>query len=307
MALRFLHRYIQPMRHLQVFTAVRTIARLGSIRRAASALSISPSALNRQILALEEDIGAPVFERLSTGVRLSTAGEIFVKCFADHAAELERARAQIADLSGLRAGVVRIGVGAELADRFLPSHVAGYMRLFPGVNFEIRRLDYDETQERLNGYDVDLVIGVNPQLGEDVDTMIAMETEIRILQRARDPQPSRLFNFSDLVERPIIAPAKGGGLRNLIDAAYAAKRVSPYYVAETDAGVETLLAAAPGAVRPRLREEVDHAALEAAGLVALPMARGVFPAATLRICRLRARTLPVATEQFARHVAQSLD
>lgn len=303
------------MRHLQVFAAVRTIARLGSIRRAAGALSISPSALNRQILALEEEVGAPIFERLTTGVRLSTAGEIFVKCFADHAAELERARAQIADLSGLRAGVVRIGVGAELADRFLPAHVATHMRLYPGVSFEITPLAFDEAQEALSSYDVDLVLAANPQLGDDVETMIAADAAVYAVCNRRDAatggggaaEAADLLPFSELVERPIIAPARGGGLRNLTDAAFSAKRIAPRYVAETDRGVEALMAAAPGALRPRLAPEIDAKALAAAGLVATPFAPGVFPTATVRLCRLRARALPVATEKFARHLAQSLD
>ncbi|MEO0362161.1 MAG: LysR family transcriptional regulator [Pseudomonadota bacterium] len=298
------------MRHLQVFAAVRTIARLGSIRQAAHALSISASALNRQVLALEEEIGAPLFERLPSGVRLSTAGEIFMKCFADHAAELERARAQIADLSGLRAGVVRIGVGPELAARFLPAHVAAHLRLYPSVNFEIQTIDYDETQEKLESYEVDLVLAVNPQLGADVDVMIARDTELRAVTSARAAAAgsgARALRFSDLVEATVLAPARGGGLRNLLDAAFAAKRVAPRYAAETDGGVEALLAAAPQAIRPRLLEEIDDDALAAAGLRAVPFASGVFPTATVRLCRLRARALPVATEQFARHIAQSLD
>lgn len=285
---------------------MRAIARLGSIRRAAHALSISPSALNRQVLALEEELGAPIFERLSSGVRLSTAGEIFIKCFADHAAELERARAQIADLSGLRAGVVRIGVGAELADRFLPLHIASHLSEFPGVSFDVQTIAFDQTQEKLASYDVDLVLGVNPQLGEDVDVVAARETTVRAVSAIAATEKKPIY-FSKLVENPVIAPAHGGGLRNLLDAAFAAKRTTPRYIAETNGGVDALLAAAPGAIRPRLAEETDAAALGKAGLSVSDFSDGVFPTATIRLCRLRARTLPVATEQFARHLSQSLD
>src|ERR1700704_1034862 len=66
---------LRPPRVLTYFDAV---ARYGSIRKAADALNLASSALNRQILDLEMDLGAPLFERLPRGVRLTSAGEAFL-------------------------------------------------------------------------------------------------------------------------------------------------------------------------------------------------------------------------------------
>ena len=52
------------MPQLKPLTYLIEVARIGSIRKAAEALAITPSALNRRILALEEELGAPIFERL---------------------------------------------------------------------------------------------------------------------------------------------------------------------------------------------------------------------------------------------------
>jgi DNA-binding transcriptional LysR family regulator len=51
------------------------VARVGSIRRAAEKLNVASSAVNRQILKLEAEIGVPIFERRGNGVRLTPAGE----------------------------------------------------------------------------------------------------------------------------------------------------------------------------------------------------------------------------------------
>lgn len=62
------------------FSALRYFletARLGSIRRAAEVLHVAPSAVSRQIALLEQNFGAPLFERHATGVRLTTAGQVF--------------------------------------------------------------------------------------------------------------------------------------------------------------------------------------------------------------------------------------
>jgi DNA-binding transcriptional LysR family regulator len=55
-----------------------SVARYGSIRKAAEELHIVQSALSRQIHKLEQDLGVPLFERHARGVQLTSAGEIFL-------------------------------------------------------------------------------------------------------------------------------------------------------------------------------------------------------------------------------------
>src|ERR1700730_14113630 len=66
------------LRPPRLLTYVDAVARYGSIRKAADGLNIASSALNRQILDLEADLGAPLFERLPRGVRMTSAGEGFL-------------------------------------------------------------------------------------------------------------------------------------------------------------------------------------------------------------------------------------
>src|SRR5690606_7329494 len=61
-------------RSLKYFDMIR---RCGSIREAARRLHVASSAVNRQLLQLEEEIGAPLFDRMSSGLRLTPAGEVF--------------------------------------------------------------------------------------------------------------------------------------------------------------------------------------------------------------------------------------
>ena len=60
--------------HAVVLRYLDHVARLGSIRRAAEALNVASSAVNRQILKLEAEIVAALFERRGNGVRLTPAG-----------------------------------------------------------------------------------------------------------------------------------------------------------------------------------------------------------------------------------------
>ena len=54
------------MRHLLPLKYIDAVAKAGSIRKAAETLAITSTALNRRILAMEEDLGVPIFERLQT-------------------------------------------------------------------------------------------------------------------------------------------------------------------------------------------------------------------------------------------------
>lgn len=81
------------MRTLVNFKYVAEIARAGSISQAAESLSITPSALNRKLIAIEDELNVQIFVRCQRGVRLNAAGEILI----------HHIRAQISDFGCVRA------------------------------------------------------------------------------------------------------------------------------------------------------------------------------------------------------------
>jgi DNA-binding transcriptional LysR family regulator len=64
------------MKHLRIIRYVDEVARSGSIRKAAVHLNVTASAVNRRIMDLEDELGTPLFERRSRGVRLTAAGDV---------------------------------------------------------------------------------------------------------------------------------------------------------------------------------------------------------------------------------------
>lgn len=290
------------MRHVQIYRFVDAVARHGSIRRAAAAHSISPSALNRQILGLEEEIGAPLFERLSRGVRLSTAGEIYLRCFRAHIGELDRAASQVSDLSGVRAGVVRIGVGEELASTFLPSVVARHRSAFPNVDVQVHSVAFDDVVRALNEFDVDLVIAANPLIDATIETIHAEEAEVIGVAaggEGADPATGAGARLSDLVDTPLIAPTTRSGLRNAVDAAFAVRSTPRRYAFVVDRLASEALREDPGALQVMLDLDANAAALAREGLRRVALAEGAISRPVVRVLRVRARHLPVAAAKFA--------
>jgi DNA-binding transcriptional LysR family regulator len=94
---------------------IESIAKAGSIRKAAETLAITSTALNRRVLALEEELGEPVFKRPPRSVRLSTAGGLLLHHIRRQLSEYEKLKSQIVDLSGERQGHVRLNEVQVLA------------------------------------------------------------------------------------------------------------------------------------------------------------------------------------------------
>jgi DNA-binding transcriptional LysR family regulator len=112
------------MLHSRLLNYLDEVARTGSIRKAAERVGIAASSINRQILALEQDLGVPLFERLPRRMRLTIAGELLLTHIRATLREHDRMRARLIDLQGRRRGLVRIATMGGLANTLMPPLVA---------------------------------------------------------------------------------------------------------------------------------------------------------------------------------------
>ncbi|MCS6763097.1 MAG: LysR substrate-binding domain-containing protein [Candidatus Protistobacter heckmanni] len=143
----------------RLFVYVDTIARHGSIRKEADALNIASSALNRRILDLKDELGTTLFERLPRGVRLTSAGELFVDYVRRTITELDAVDSHIEHLRGLVRGEVRIAAAESLAGDFLPRAIAKFNAEHPGVHFHIAVSGPEDMLAALARDEADLIIG----------------------------------------------------------------------------------------------------------------------------------------------------
>lgn len=122
---------------IMYFDAVR---RFGSIREAARQLNVASSAVNRQILKLEEEIGAPLFERRASGVVLTTAGEMLARHVIVVLQDMERAQSDIAALHGARVGHVSVAAIEGLYASLLPAVIRRMGTLAPRIGLTVRTM-----------------------------------------------------------------------------------------------------------------------------------------------------------------------
>lgn len=143
------------------------VSRAGSIRKASETLNVAASAIDRQILRAEQELGVALFERLPGGLRPTAAGELLLNCANAWRKDLERVRAQMADLVGLRRGHVRIAVIDALSKGFAPRVVRQMREDFPGLTFGVKVLDNVAVLDSVIRGDVDFGLVLNPQSSKD--------------------------------------------------------------------------------------------------------------------------------------------
>jgi DNA-binding transcriptional LysR family regulator len=144
------------------------VARLGSIRKASERLNVSASAIDRQILRVEEELGVALFERLATGLRPTAAGEMLLNSTRRWTQEFDRLQVQITDLLGLRRGHVRIAIIDALSRGFVSQQIQALRQEFPDITFDLKVLDNIDVLASITDGDVDFGLMLNPQSSKDI-------------------------------------------------------------------------------------------------------------------------------------------
>ena len=185
------------------------VGRLGSMRKAAEELNVSASAIDRQILRAESDLGAPLFERLSTGLRLTAAGEVMMAAGVRWEKNLQEVSVQIEDLRGLKRGHVDIAVIDALAKGYIPRIVQLIHSQFPGISIGLKVLENDDVRRAIAQGEVDCGIFFEPQSYRDLTVRAFVEVGLGFVTPAGHPfGEMREARFSSCVGLKLVVPAE---------------------------------------------------------------------------------------------------
>jgi DNA-binding transcriptional LysR family regulator len=177
------------LRQLAYFEAV---ASCGSFSRAAQQLHIAQPAVSAQIRRLETELGTPLLERTTRRVALTHAGELFLARTRTVLDQLNGAQDDLAELTAVRRGHVRIGATLVLGAIDLPRSLARFRRRHPGVTLALRAGLIAGLLADLDAGAVDIVLGpLHPDLVAGYPTRpLAEETVVLVTPPApRPPAP----------------------------------------------------------------------------------------------------------------------
>src|SRR5690242_4173304 len=118
--------------------AFLAIVRRGGFTRASASLHLSQPAISRRVHLLEDDLGAPLFERMRSGVVLSDAGRAFLPHAEAALASLRDGSSAVAALRGTSRGPVALAVVGTLASTTLTRALRRFRRAYPAIDLRLQ-------------------------------------------------------------------------------------------------------------------------------------------------------------------------
>lgn len=113
------------------------VVRLGSMRAAARSLHLGQPALSARIVALEDELGAKVFERTTRGVRLTLAGQTLTPHAERVLEAIEAGRSAVSQVEQGDDGQLVIAAASAVNASVVPELVARFRRYHPGVHLYV--------------------------------------------------------------------------------------------------------------------------------------------------------------------------
>jgi DNA-binding transcriptional LysR family regulator len=113
---------------LRIFHAV---AQAGSFTHAGEELKLSQSAVSRQVSALEEDLGVPLFHRHARGLILTEQGELLYRAAHDVSSRLSIAQSILADSKERPSGELRVTTTVGFGSTWLTPRIKEFLELYP--------------------------------------------------------------------------------------------------------------------------------------------------------------------------------
>lgn len=206
------------LRNMRVLRYIEEVARIGSVRQAAERLHVTPSALLRRIQDVELDLGATIFDRSPSGVRLTAAGEILVRWIQNQNADLRRVYSQIEELSGLRRGEVRISCSQAVARNFLLDEITAFRARYPLVAFNMTVCDHTKAMQSLMAYGSDLILVFRPPRLAELQPIMSIGQSLFAIMSSDHPLAARAdVRIRDCAQYDVALPDRSFSGRQIIE------------------------------------------------------------------------------------------
>lgn len=221
------------------------VAKVGSIRGAARDLNVVSSAVNRQILNLEQQFGLQLFDRVGRGIILSEAGQVLLVHAKRALRDFDSAIEALDDFSGLRRGVVRVAIVESLADTLMSHAVAKFQQDYPGIQIDVFIGPALQVMQKITAAEVHVALGFNPPNHEELNIVNGQTLSIGAVvapdhplakkaQKAQKANKRKSCTLAQCMQYPIAMPDGDLSIGNILSEAMAANNLVPTTITNTN-------------------------------------------------------------------------
>jgi len=279
------------------------IAKSGSVRQAAEALFVVPSAISRQVANLEREFGAELFDRSPRGMVLTAAGRLLLDYVTQTDVQAQLVRAAIDDLGDLRRGLVRLALVEAASNSFMPDLLVGFALQYPNITFQLSVWGTAQIVESVVNHTADIGLAFNVLNRDDITLHGRIAQPLQVICAPGHVLAARTsVSIGELSAFRAAVPDRTFGVRYLIDKAAAEAKVELRLAYEMNS-----LQAIKSIVR---RSDVIgfmppmtfvHE-LQEGWLHSLALTERASESATIDVVTSRQRKLPLAAAAFLQHL-----
>jgi DNA-binding transcriptional LysR family regulator len=194
---------------LRDLTVLRTVARCGSMGKAAAQLSVSQPAISKTIAEMEKTLGVRLLDRAPQGVTPTVFAETLLERGAIAFDELRQAIRDIEHLADPTAGELRIGCSAVLAEGFVATVINQVSQLYPRIIFHLSAQESGAIYLAVEHRQVDLAVArlFKPVVDRHLAAEILYDERHIVAAGARNPWARRRgIQLGDLMDEQWVLP-----------------------------------------------------------------------------------------------------
>jgi len=223
------------MLHARMLSYLDEVARCGSIRKAAANLNVASTAINRQIIALEQELGENIFERMPRRLRLTATGEVLIEHVRETLKSYDRTRGRLDALKGTKQGHITIATTLGFAAGPIAKILYDYMNEHPYIRVSLQGLFADGIPNAVLSGDVDLGLGLNLQQNPKLRTLFGIDVPFGAVVAPGHPLAKKeKIRLSEAAVYPLVLAEPRMSLRTVVDMALARISVTSKPVVETN-------------------------------------------------------------------------
>jgi DNA-binding transcriptional LysR family regulator len=219
---------------LKQLRALVTIAETGNVTKAAELLNIVQPAVSRQLKLLEEDVGTPLFDRESHGMKLNEAGITLVEYARRILHEVDKAKAEIRPSQNSVSGIVTVGLLPSTCDLLSSALISAIKRDYPEIRVRISTGYAGHLQDWLSNGEIDAALLYDTKPSPVIQIQPLLEERLWVIGLPDSGLKKKKLSIGDLVDKPFILPSQPHGLRSLVDHACKLLKIDLNVTAETN-------------------------------------------------------------------------
>jgi DNA-binding transcriptional LysR family regulator len=178
------------------YEIIAKVVELGSFTETAEILNMTQSAVSHAVASLESEWGVSLLIRdRKKGITLTEIGQKILPHIREILKRLEVINQEIALMTSLETGIIRIGTFASASSCLLPKLLAKFRKKHPKIEFKFYEGTYEEITEWLGSSIIDIGFVVKGKSNPNFDLVPLIKDKMVVAYH-----PNHQFHFKETVE-----------------------------------------------------------------------------------------------------------